>query len=55
MPLSWRHFNVGMGLIGRETARATLRLYQALSMAQSLDKTGARERWVETQRQAAGW
>ena len=53
LPLSWRHFVFGMGVIQREKARTTLTHHWAVGMTQA--ERSARESWLSRMRQAAGW
>lgn len=53
VPLSWRHYIIGSGWIGRHVARVQVREYMA-SLMSTLEPEDRRE-WVDTLKTAAGW
>ena len=55
VPLSWRHYAVGMGWIGRHLARESLRLNGAMLMSQIEIGKEDRKSWTDTMRRSAEW
>ena len=55
VPLSWRHYAVGMGWIGRHVAREQLRAFSPVRMAQVEIEQQDRERWLNRVNASAEW